>query len=256
MSNLLWSRGEVGFFQYPKLSMQQKLTHMVFLRHGGVSAPPFNTLNTSYKVGDRPGDVSSNLRKIKNVMGARDLMFMNQSHGVDILVLGKDHLEKSSETPSADAMITDMAYIALIVKLADCQGIIIYDPKKKVVANVHCGWRGNVHNIVGKTVTRMNDCFGCRGSDLLAAIGPSLGPCCAEFIDYEAIFPGEFKDFMVRENYFDLWAVTRRQLLEAGLKEENIEVAGICTRCNSDMFFSYRAEGQTGRFGIAAMLVS
>jgi len=88
----------------------------------------------------------------------------------------------------------------------------------------------------------------------MAAIGPSLGPCCGEFITHEQIFPNEFRQFMVRENYFDLWRISRWQLLNAGLIEENIEVAGICTRCRTDMFYSYRAEGITGRFATVAML--
>jgi hypothetical protein len=107
---------------------------------------------------------------------------------------------------------------------------------------------------LGAVVGRMKFEFGCRPANMLAAIGPSLGPCCAEFINYEQEFPEEFRRFMVRKEYFDLWEISRWQLLEAGLAEDHIEVANICSRCRTDMFYSYRAEGITGRFGTVAML--
>jgi len=205
-------------------------------------------------VGDQSENVTANLRKIRHTIKAGHLMFMNQTHGDDILILRQGHFAKQDEVPSVDAMITNSPGVALLVKQADCQGIIIFDPNKRVMANVHCGWRGNVLNIPGRVVTRMNQEFDCRASDLLAAIGPSLGPCCAEFVGHEELFPETFRTFMVRENHFDLWAVSCRQLLEAGLKEENIELAGICSRCRTDLFYSYRGEGKTGRFGTVAML--
>jgi YfiH family protein len=179
---------------------------------------------------------------------------MNQSHGDRILVMREGEYNPSTKIPSADAMITNISGLALMVKLADCQGVMIFDHKNRVLANVHCGWRGNVNNVIEKAVTRMTKEFGSSPSDLLAAISPSLGPCCAEFVTHEAIFPETFKQFMIQENYFDLWAMSRWQLTKAGLREENIEIAGICTRCRIDLFYSYRGEGQTGRFGAVAML--
>ena len=253
-SRLLWTRDAVTHFQYPRLLLNRQLVHGVFTRQGGVSDPPFNRLNTSYRAGDRQENVTTNLRRIKETVGAERLIFMHQCHGIDIAVLRKDRPDKPGSVLSADALITDIPQVALLVKQADCQGVIVFDPQKKVVANAHCGWRGNVQNILGRVVTRMEQDFGSRRSDLFAAIGPSLGPCCAEFVSHEEIFPDDFLRFMVRENYFDLWAISCRQLVDAGLGEENIEVAGICTCCRIDMFYSYRAEGKTGRFGTVAML--
>jgi len=254
LSDLLWVREDVTYFCYPKLSLNQQLIHGVFTRHGGVSDSPYNSLNTGYSLGDRPENVTANLSKIKETIQANHLIFMNQSHGAEIYVLRKGDFKRQDSIPLADAMITDIPGTALMVKQADCQGVIIFDPRNRVVANVHCGWRGNVKNILGRTVTRMREDFGSRGSDLLAAIGPSLGPCCAEFISHEEIFPEEFEPFMVRKNYFDLWAISYWQLLESGLSKENIELAGICTRCRTDLFYSYRGEGETGRFATVAML--
>jgi hypothetical protein len=180
---------------------------------------------------------------------------MIQQHGTRIVVLRRDHSSETAAPPSADAMITDRPRVALMVKQADCQAVILFDPVKRVVANVHCGWRGNVQNILGKTVERMQREFGCRGTDILAAIGPSLGPCCAEFAEHEEIFPKDFSHFMVRENFFDLWAVSTQQLMESGIPKANVELAQACTRCRTDLFFSYRGErGHTGRTATIAML--
>ena len=254
VSDLLWVRKEVTCFRFPGLSLNQQLIHGVFTRMCGLSDPPYNSLNTSYSVGDSPENVTENLSRIEKAVEAEHLIFMNQVHGDSVFVIKRGHLDTPGEIPSVDAMITDLSRVALMVKQADCQGVIIFDPKRSVVANVHCGWRGNVRNILGRVVSRMKDDFQCRPSDLVAAVGPSLGPFCAEFFTHEEIFPETFKPFMVRENYFDLWAVSCRQLIEAGLKEENIEVSGICTRCRTDLFYSYRAEGKTGRFATVAML--
>jgi YfiH family protein len=250
---LLWIQDAIPYFQYPKLSLNRQLVHGVFTRQGGVSDAPYNSLNTSYDVGDRKKNVTENLQKIKKTIGAKHLIFMHQNHGIGIQVLRKDR-PKPDGALSADAMITDIPRLALLVKQADCQGVIVFDAHKKVVANAHCGWRGSVQNILGRVVTRMEQDFGCRRSHLCATIGPSLGPCCAEFVSYAEIFPDEFLKFMTRKNCFDFWAISCRQLVEAGLQEDNIEVAGICTRCRPDIFFSYRAEGRTGRFGTVAML--
>ena len=255
LSDLLWPNRGIRYFQYPMLSANPHLVHGVFTRRGGESAPPFHSLNTSYSVGDLPEYVTGNLSKIKDTIGAVRLRFMNQSHGTEIVVLGKECVEGPDSTPHADAIITEIPHVALMVKQADCQGVIIFDPGKRVLANVHCGWRGNVRNILGRVIARMSKEFDCKAKDLLAAIGPSLGPCCSEFVSYRQIFPKGFEHFMVRKNYFDLWAISCWQLVEAGVRDENIQVAGICTRCRTDLFYSYRGEGKTGRFATVAMLV-
>ncbi|MBL7204845.1 MAG: laccase domain-containing protein [Desulfobacteraceae bacterium] len=254
-SGLLWTREPAPYFRYPSLSRYPQLVHRVFTRQGGSSSPPYDFLNTSYDVGDLPRNVTSNLAIIKNTLGANHLIFMNQSHGNGVFVFRPELIDRKVETSSVDAVITDTPNIAILVKQADCQGVIIFDPEKRVVANVHCGWRGNAKNILGNVVTRMKHDFGCKGHDLLATIGPSLGPCCAEFVGHEKIFPNSFEEFMVRENYFNLWAISEWQLLNAGLRQENIEISSICTRCRTDLFYSYRGEGETGRFGTVVMLI-
>jgi YfiH family protein len=180
---------------------------------------------------------------------------MNQVHGarVHMLELVKD-TDLQEDAPCADAMVTNLTGIALMVKQADCQAVILVEPVKKAIAVIHCGWRGNVANLPAKVVERMTSSLDCSAAEMRAAIGPSLGPCCAEFTSHETLFPAHFRRFMVRRNHFDLWELSRMQLLEAGLKKDRIEIAGICTRCRTDLFFSYRGEGATGRFATLVML--
>ena len=242
------------YLQSPIFSGYDYLAHGIFTRIGGISEPPYDTLNSSYNVGDQPERVKENLLTIKDIIGAKYLISMNQVHGGNIVILRNGHRTRIESTANADALITDIPSAALMVKQADCQGVILYDPVKAVLAIVHCGWRGNVCNILGAVVDRMRSDFGCRESDILAGIGPSLGPCCAEFISYEEIFPEEFREFIVQDNHFNLWEISRRQLLDAGLAENRIEIAEICTRCNTNLFYSYRGEGTTGRFATVAML--
>jgi len=252
-SGLLCIRTPVPFFRYPSLSSYPELEHAIFTRHGGTSNPPHDSLNTSYEVGDLAHHVDANLTLIKDTLGADHLMYMKQTHGNRIHSVRTGNISHEG-TPLADAVITDRPGLAILVKQADCQGVTLFDPRKSVVANVHCGWRGNVENILGKVVARMENDFGCRGYDLLAGIGPSLGPCCAEFVGHERLFPKYFEECMVNTNYFNLQEISCRQLLVAGLRKENIEVSGICTRCRTDLFYSYRGEGTTGRFGTVVML--
>ncbi|MFO8088262.1 MAG: peptidoglycan editing factor PgeF [Desulfatiglandaceae bacterium] len=246
--------GSPGRFDFNSLSSFPGLVHGVFPRFGGVSLPPYKSLNVSYSVGDFPAAVSQNLSLIRETLGAERLFFMNQVHGNEIYTVKQIADGCKSGPPEADAVITSVPGIAIIAKLADCQGIVLYDPEQSVTAVVHSGWRGQVSNITACVVERMTKEFGSRPEALHAAISPSLGPCCAEFVSYRKIFPVYFRRFMVRENYFDLWEISRFQLQEAGVAANNISVGGLCTKCRTDLFFSYRAEGVTGRFCIAAML--
>ena len=255
---ILSEKNGLFFFQFPNLAGLSGLWHGIFLRDGGLSSKPFHSLNLSFHVGDREDHVKGNRRRISGCFGGGDLVFTRQMHGAEIrTITGLQSSEKAAnpvETLSGDAMITDLQGKFLTVKLADCQPVILYDPNRRVVANVHSGWRGSVENIVGKTVGKMTKAFGCRASDIYAGIGPSLGPCCAEFIHYRTEIPQSLWKYKDDAHRFDFWAITRDQLCEAGVSSRNIHSSGICTRCNPHLFFSYRGEGRTGRFGAVAGL--
>ena len=141
-----------------------------------------------------------------------------------------------------------------MVRHADCQAAIFYDPKNKAVANVHSGWRGNVKNIYRSTIQKMRRVFGSKPADLLVCISPSLGPDCAEFIHYKAEFPEDFWAFQIKPYYFNLWAIARYQLELSGILPHHIEIAEICTNTEVEDYFSYRREKVSGRHATLAML--
>ena len=100
----------------------------------------------------------------------------------------------------------------------------------------------------------MVDEFGCDPGDIRAGIGPSLGPCCAEFLNYKDELPQSFLKYRQGEYHFNFWAISQDQLIKKGVHPDHIEVAGLCTRCHPNRFFSYRHEKSTGRFAVAAGL--
>jgi YfiH family protein len=136
------------------------------------------------------------------------------------------------------------------VQVADCQAILLYDPIRRVVGNVHSGWRGSIRNIVDRTVKKMIAEFSCVPREMVAAVGPSLGPCCAEFIHFRDEIPEPFWKYKDESDHFDFWAITRDQLSAAGLSEKNIHISQMCTKCRGDLFYSYRCEHHTGRFAV------
>ncbi len=241
-------------YEFPHLIKHKNLFHGILTRHGGVSPPPFNSLNLDSKSGDNPHYVKENLSIVRDSISSRALVFPEQVHGKRVKVIKSMPESSIYQCGRADALITDLKGVALLTRHADCQGILLYDTVKNVISNIHCGWRGSVINIIDETISKMRAEFGSNPEDILAGIGPSLGPCCAEFIDWKDIFPEEFLMFRTGENHFNLWELSKWQLERAGVKRENILISGICTRCRTDLFYSYRGEGKTGRSGVVVMI--
>lgn len=241
--------------QFPHLAKCHPIRHAVFTREGGVSEPPYDLLNVALHNGDQKHFVAENRSRIKKMLDGATLIFCSQAHGTDVRVISGGQGDPPDETAiRADALITDIPGVALMIQVADCQSILLCDPLKRVVANVHSGWRGSIGNIAGKTVRIMKETFGCRGKDILAGIGPSLGPCCAEFIHYRSEIPEALWEYRVDDTHFDFWRMSVNQLQAEGLLAAHIEISGLCTRCRTDMFFSYRRQKVTGRFATAIVL--
>jgi hypothetical protein len=230
-----------------------RLVHGVFTRHGGVSPPPYATLNVAWTIGDRSECVAENLRRVGRALAVEHLVAARQVHGDTIRIIDADALAAAAAhlaarvVPSADALVTHLQGCGLMIKIADCQAVFLVDPERQVIANVHCGWRGSVTNILGKVVRCLEERFGSRPEALLAAVSPSLGPCCGEFRHYHEELPEAFWAYRAPGDRFDFWAISRRQLTAAGLREDRIEVAERCTVCERRDFFSYRGERLTGR---------
>jgi hypothetical protein len=161
--------------------------------------------------------------------------------------------------PEADALISDDPSRALAVQVADCVPILIADPRTGAVAAVHAGWRGTAAGVVQAAVAGLEACCGTRTAGLVAALGPSIGPCCYEVGPEvaEAFRAAGHRDTLV-ENWFrrgpglrfrlDLWMATRDQLMSAGVEPRHVHIVGMCTAHDTARFHSYRAEGNgTGR---------
>lgn len=181
---------------------------------------------------------------IKELFGLKDLALGVQKHEDQII---KIDLFDQVIQESSDALFTEKKELALGIFHADCQAALFFDPVKKVIANVHCGWRGNVLNILGKTVQTLRDTFESDPKELIVCISPSLGPDRSEFIHYLNELPSSFYPFMFKQNYFDLWSVSESQLLEAGVEKNHIEIAKMCTFENKEMFHSYRRDKSAKR---------
>jgi YfiH family protein len=179
---------------------------------------------------------------------------VHQVHGDSIWVIDAAQLSGSSGPKrEADAVITNRPGLAIAVRTADCLPILIWDEVNKVVAAVHAGWRGSLNEIASKAVLRLQSSFGSHPGDLWVGIGPAIGPCCYE-VDGPVLKPlrerfGYWSE-VVREKgngkgMLDLAGWNFRQLVGSGVRPEGITVAGACTFCHPERFYSYRRDGDS-----------
>jgi hypothetical protein len=242
-------KNNILYLEFPLLSGFPGLFNGIFTRHGGYSSAPYDSLN----IGKNGSDTAENVRHNRSLIqdcieSSEPLIFVNQVHGADVIVLRREDEPEIPSDLTGDALITDIPGLPMGIQLADCQAILLYDPVNAVAANIHAGWRGSIQNIAGKTVERMQSEFFCQPEHIRAAVSPSLGPCCSEFKNYPTEIPEAFWPYRDSRNHFNFWAITRDQLTGAGVLKENIEFSGMCTRCNDHLFYSYRKNRETGRF--------
>ncbi len=253
---------DINIYEFEHLKKDAHIVHGMFTRTGGTSTEPFDSLNIGIDSGDRMSSVTENRKLIIRKMGMKPLVFLNQVHKDTIKVLKKEDndlsqiFEPGKEVYTADAIITDMKGVVLVIQVADCQSVMLYDPENQVISNIHSGWRGSVLNIIGQCLDKMVSEFGCRPENILAGISPSLGPCCSEFKNYQDEIPERLWKYKKEDkDFFDFWAMSRDQLMEKGIKMENIRNMETCTKCNTDKFYSYRGEKTTGRFACVISMV-
>ncbi len=250
------AKNGLKYYSSPLLAGIPEVVHGFFTRQGGVSHGAYHSLNVSLAVGDRREAVAENLGRMRRALGLAQLAGAAQVHGGGAAVITSLEQAREEDIPAVDILVTTVPGLGLLIKQADCQAVMFYDPVNRVVANVHCGWRGQVRNVLGETVQLLQDRFGTRPRDLYAAVGPSLGPCCAEFTNFTREFPPELWTYQVRPTYFDLWRLSRDQLVAAGLLPARLHLAGRCTRCDAEHFYSYRRERVTGRQGAVIALLA
>ena len=263
----LSSQGAVEYLEALPLAECDFLVHAFLTRRGGVSAGCFAGLNFSCREGDRPEDVAENWRRLIGAfhLDLRQVVLMHQTHGDRIVTIDSREREMTATSPLlpaeahvCDALVTDRPEITIGVKTADCVPLFLVDRVKRVIGVVHAGWRGTALNIAGQVVDVFINRFSSQPDDILAVIGPAIGPCCYE-VDatvYEALnayAAVEGASFIHPSTATDRWMmdlpmVNRCQLEQRAVPAENIFSGRYCTSCQSDVFFSHRRDhGHTGR---------
>jgi polyphenol oxidase len=249
----------VEYLQSTLLSDCDFLVNAFCTRRGGASQDEYKSLNMSFREGDEEFRVLQNWDRLATAFAIpmEQFLVVNQVHGDAIFVI-KPHGSyfSSRDELNYDAIVTTRANLAICIKTADCVPVSVVDKVKKVIAVVHAGWRGSALGISAKVIELMQNQYRSQPQDILVAIGPSIGRCCYEIDQATAdafrkqnnhelfLQQGKKKDKWM----LDLVEANRRQMLEAGVPENNIEVSGFCTTCNQDMFFSHRGSGGiTGR---------
>lgn len=234
------SSASLHWVEFELFSKIPGLVHGTFSRLGGVSSPPFHSLNVGLSVGDDPECVAKNLSAVQRSLGLSSLLPMTQVHEDSILLA-------SSLLSPCDGLVTSKRGVGLLVQHADCQAALFYDPIHRAVAAVHAGWRGLVKQIYKKALHALAFHFGTKPQDVLVGISPSLGPNCAQFLHYQTEFPKALWRFQHTPFHFNLWEASRFQLEESGVLPSHIEIAGICTYSHPEEYFSYRRQKITGR---------
>ena len=215
-------------------------------RLGGVSRSPWDQMNVGYQTGDSPVDVTENRRRLFRALDldVEHLVTAGQVHGDAVGVA-----TASGHQPDTDGLVTLSRSLILAVFCADCVPIWLLDPKTPAAAVVHAGWRGTLAGVAGRAVEVMRRKLGCRPGDLLAAIGPSIGPCCYE-VGPEVSEPARARlgpgvlavPLPGGKARLDLWEANRQSLIRAGLDPLRVDVSGLCTFCRGELFHSYRRE--------------
>jgi polyphenol oxidase len=256
---------EVGTVRSAMLEAASGIVHAFSTRQGGVSLPPFATLNLGQSVGDDSAAVDENRRRFFGTFGidAGRVVRVWQAHGDGVLRVDEELAGRAGfpdslmdERAKFDALITCLPGLALVVSTADCLPILIHDPVRQAAAAVHAGWRGTARRIAARAIEAMQKAYGTDPSDCRAALGPGIRGCCFE-VDAavaDAMAAGlPTWEAHARANrtghwLLDLAAVNRAILASAGVRGDRVEDVGPCTCCRNDLFFSHRAEkGRTGR---------
>lgn len=235
------------------------ISHFVTTRSGGVSKGEYASMNTGAYCGDASDAVTRNREILCHCLSiSPDRLFVPyQSHEDKILFVGKSFLslstgEQKNEMHAVDAMITDQPSVCIAVTTADCVPVLLYAPDRKVVAAVHAGWRGTVLQIVYKTVQAMIRSFGCDPSCMKAVIGPSIcyhhfevGEEVADSFRNAGIFSSGVIDYPTGNGkpHINLSEANKRQLLQNGLCEANVEQCALCTYESNELLFSARRQG-------------
>lgn len=251
-------QGKISYLQ-PKWAAESAVFAGFTTRNGGVSRPPYNSLNLGFNTDDAAHNVEGNRSTLARAFDLPPhlLLTVQQVHGTDVLMIDQENPDVSHFLKvECDAVVTNQPGIMIGVLVADCFPVLIHDPQRKVVAAVHAGWRGAAGGIIGKTVKAMQESFGSRPQELLAAVGPGIG---AHKYEVDRPVRDAFRagagnwERISTEVELGKWRLDLRrscliQLEEAGVDPARTEASEEDTCCHRELFFSYRRDGgKTGR---------
>jgi YfiH family protein len=260
---------QTELFRFEIFEDYHEVKHFISGRHGGCSQPPFNGLNLGFGTDDTPENVLENRYILAESIGTPLdwFVFPRQTHTANIAVVdiknrGIGSKTRESAINNTDALITNQKNILITVQVADCVPVLLLDTENGVIAAIHAGWRGTVQEITKKTVLKMADHFRSKPENIIAGIGPSIGSCCYEigqevYDSFLAIDSTNSDLFTTKgsSKHLNLWEANKKQLMQLGVTDKNVEIAGLCTQCNHEHFFSSRhGNGNTGRFAAGIML--
>ena len=263
------NKNGVVYLTFPKLDKVGGVTAAFSTRLGGVSTKDQASMSFSFTVGDKKENVLENYRLFCDAIGVdrKNVVVAYQTHTANIRKVTKEDIGKGvfkkQDYTDIDGLVTNEKGIVLVTQYADCTPLLFFDPVKRVAATSHGGWRGTANEIALKTVEIMVNDYGSKAQDILCAIGPNISKCCYEVDDPVIDEINKLKylnkslcyDVKGGGKYMlDLKQVNKQILLHAGIKEENIDIADLCTCCNSDIFHSHRAS--KGRRGTLAAMIS
>ncbi len=233
------------------------IVHGFYTRRGGVSPAPWASLNLGGTVGDVRENIVENRRRIFESVGrpVESIFDVWQVHSADVICSSIPR-PLDSDPVKADVILTDRPEITLFMRFADCVPIFLHDPVKKVIGIVHAGWQGTVKKACKAAVEAMQDRYQSNPADILAGIGPSIGPhhyqvgpdVIQQVQDAFGVDASGLLDGSNGNTHLDLWEANRLVLAQSGVR--NIQVAGVCTACHIEDWYSHREEhGKAGRFG-------
>lgn len=242
------------YLQFTKLNEYNNLIHFY-------TKKPFSLTYEEYQK-----DKEKALAKLNTISPypINKCILANQAHTTNVVKVTLDNLNDSFL--NTDGLITNLKDVCLLTKTADCQAILLYDPINKVIGNIHSGWKGTLNKIIMNAINIMTNDYHSKPEDIIVCICPSILKCCFE-VDYdvvesfknnfsnidEDIYLGEIKDNK-QKYYIDTVNINKKVLLSLGLKEENIITSDLCTKCQHDLYHSYRYDKTEGR-NIAAIIL-
>ena len=252
-------QGRLSVFKFESFKKYKNIAHFVTTKEGWISG------NKPRFTGDNESEYSGFRKElaVSCEWDVKKFIFQRQTHSDHIAIVNSENA--GITIADTDALITNEPGQFVCVQTADCVPILLFDPQKKVAAAIHAGWRGTVSKIALKTVRQMTEQFDCQPADIIAGIGPSIhmhayevGPEVVEAVTDNFINSTSLLKPSLNQGraYFDLLEANQTLLTESGIPEENIEVMGLCTYEQGDLFYSARREGaDTGRIVSGIRLV-